>query len=78
MGRCLQNEQINSSMFKAEGKGEWGGEKTNVDMGREGGKRRSAAVGCYCHSVHPSLSACGSSSAAAKGVEVNWLELALS
>lgn len=65
-------------MFKADGKGEQEGEKTNVWREREGGKRRSAAVGCYCRSVHPSLSACGSGSAAAEGVEVNWLELALS
>lgn len=65
-------------MFKAEGEGEEEGEKTNVWREREGGKRRSAAVACYCHSVHPSLSACGSSSAAAEGVEVDWLELALS
>lgn len=65
-------------MFKADGKGEQEGEKTNVWREREGGKRRSAAVGCYCRSVHPSLSACGSGSAAAEGVEVDWLELALS
>lgn len=65
-------------MFKADGKGEQEGEKTNVWREREGGKRGSAAVGCYCRSVHPSLSACGSGSAAAEGVEVNWLELALS
>lgn len=44
-----------------------------------GGKeRREEAVGCYSRSVHPSLSACGSGSAAAEGVEVDWLELALS
>ncbi len=62
-------------MFKAKGEGEEVGEKTNVWREREVGKRRSAAVGCYCRSVHPSLSACGSSSASAEGVEVNWLEL---
>lgn len=58
---------------KAKGK-----EKVRRQMGVGKGKERSAAVGCYHRSVHPSLSACGSGSAAAEGVEVDWLELALS
>lgn len=65
-------------MFKAEGEGGKEGEKTNVWREKEGGKTRGAAVGCYCRCVHPSLSACGSGSAAAEGVEVDWLQLALS
>lgn len=62
--------------LKQEGRGEKEkeGEKTNVWRKREGGER-SAAVGCYSRSVHPSLSVCGSSGA--EGVEVDWLELAL-
>lgn len=43
----------------------------------EGGKRRSTAVGFYRHSVHPSLSACGSGGDAAEGVEVDRLGLAV-
>lgn len=68
-GCCLQNEQINSSMFKAEVEGEQGGEKTNVCVEGKG-----RGLGCYCHSVHPSLSACGSGSAAAGEVEWKWTD----
>lgn len=61
-------------MFKAEGEGEKEGEKTYVRGVKEG----NTAVGGYRHSVHPSLRATCRGSAAAEGVEVDWLELALS
>lgn len=50
-------------MFKAEVEGEQGGEKTNVCVEGKG-----RGLGCYCHSVHPSLCACGSAAAG----EVEW------
>lgn len=59
-GCCLQNVQINSSMFKA-------GLVENNKVRRQMWVRRGreGAVDRYCRSVHPSVSVCGNSRAAA-------------
>lgn len=64
-GCCLQNVQINSSVFKA---GLVENNKVRRQMwGREG------AVGCYCRSGRPWVSVCGNSRAAAGGQRGNCL-----
>lgn len=58
-GCCLQNVQINSSMFKA-------GLVENNKVRRQmwAWRGREGAVGHYWRSVHPSVSVCGNSTAA--------------
>lgn len=67
-----QNEQINSSMFKAEVEGEQGGEKTNVCGGKGKGPWLLLPL---CSSLTERLWQCCCWGC---GVEVNWIEVALS
>lgn len=60
-------------MFKTDGKGgkrRWGDKCEQ----RSEVEKRSAALGFYSHSAQPSLTACGSGSYTAEGVDVDWVE----